>query len=134
MTGPFKYVDASGDCWEWTATRSEGGYGRYNHEGRLQAAHRVVWELLVGPIPKGHTLDHLCRNRGCVNPDHLEPVTMRENTLRGYGISAENARKTHCKNGHLFDADNTYYEGTWRRCKACIRNRARRYYWERQAS
>lgn len=78
-------VDASGDCWEWTAARNPEGYGRIGAGGtgsRILHAHRVAWELLVGPIPVGYEVDHLCRNRGCVNPDHLEPVTKLENIRR----------------------------------------------------
>ena len=81
-------VDASGDCWEWTATK-RGGYGRIRGQhdgaerGRYLQAHRVGWELLVGPIPEGMTIDHLCRNRGCQNIDHLEVVTLAENIRRG---------------------------------------------------
>lgn len=72
------YVDASGDCWEWTAHVQENGYGRWQNEW----AHRKVWEFLVGPIPKGLDVDHLCMNKRCVNPDHLEPVTRAENMRR----------------------------------------------------
>lgn len=80
----FSHVDASGDCWEWTGTRSIGGrYGAVRWEGRMRPAHRVVWEVLVGPIASDLELDHLCRNLGCVNPDHLDPVTHRVNSLRG---------------------------------------------------
>src|SRR6266576_3456485 len=94
-------VDRRGseECWPWQANRGRG-YGNVWIAGRMYRAHRVAYELLIGPIPEGLTLDHLCRNRGCVNPAHLEPVTSRENTLRGEGISANNARKTHCKHGH----------------------------------
>ena len=78
-------IDARGDCWEWTAaTGGKGyGYGWCSNDKRMKGAHRLIWELLVGPIPEGLTLDHLCRNKLCVNPDHLEPVTHQVNILRG---------------------------------------------------
>lgn len=126
MRDPFQYVDASGDCWEWTGPLDEAGYGRFWTGEKLVSAHRTVWELLVGPI--GDTLDHLCRVRHCVNPDHLEPVAQGVNTLRGYGPTAQNARKTHCKNGHPFNEANTWLEGTWRRCRRCRCEAVKRHY------
>ena len=104
-------VEQTPGCWNWRGVTTSG-YGRIKVHGHTVVAHRVAWELLRGPIPEGLTLDHLCRNRGCVNPDHLEPVTGRENTLRGVGASAQQARKTHCKRGHPFDEKNT---------RACLR-------------
>lgn len=100
----FAKVDASGVCWEWTAS-NDGckGYGRFDK----QSAHRWAFEYLVGPIPAGMTLDHLCRNPACVNPDHLEVVSFGVNTLRGGSVSALNARKTHCLRGHPFSDFNT---------------------------
>ena len=110
-------------CWLWTGNISGGtGYGGINYKNRQQGAHRVVYELLVGPIPDGLELDHLCRVRRCVNPGHLEPVTHRENALRGLGPSAGNATATHCIHGHPFDADNTYVKSNGHRfCKVCAR-------------
>lgn len=97
----FAKVDAEGICWEWTAATMKNGYGVFNKGNRKTAlAHRFVWELLVGPIPDNHQIDHLCRNRKCVNPDHLEPVLQVENLRRGYSPAAINKRKTHCVNGH----------------------------------
>lgn len=85
-------VDTSGICWEWTAARSDG-YGQFKSgPGEPAGAHRWAYQYLVGPIPVGVQLDHLCRNRACVNPDHLEPVSQRENILRGYGGAGRTIR------------------------------------------
>lgn len=109
---------ASG-CWLWIGDQAHG-YGRFvNNLRRLTPAHRFAYELWVGPIPEGLTLDHLCRNPPCVKPAHLEPVTVRINILRSDGLAAKEARQTHCKRGHPFDMFNTRWEYGWRRCRAC---------------
>lgn len=97
---------APGGCWDWTGALDRGGYGRTWSWTKVVAAHRLSYELRVGPIPVGLDLDHLCRNRRCVNPDHLEPVTRRENVLRGEGPSGQAARRTHCPTGHALEGDN----------------------------
>ncbi|HEV2928117.1 MAG TPA: HNH endonuclease signature motif containing protein, partial [Propionibacteriaceae bacterium] len=103
-------VDRSGGpdaCWPWTANRMDSGYGRYSIDGRSKLAHRISYELSVGSIPDGLQIDHLCRNKPCVNPTHLEAVTQRENLLRGDTVPARNAARTHCANGHEFTPENT---------------------------
>lgn len=95
-------------CWIWTGSKLKTGYGTLGINKMNVLAHRLSYELNVGPIPEGMTIDHKCRNRSCVNPDHLEPVTMYENVMRGNSPSSINARRTHCKNGHPFDDSNTY--------------------------
>lgn len=110
-------------CWLWTASRYLGGYGQLWVDGRLVPAHRFAYELLTGPIPEGLQLDHLCRVPACVNPDHLEPVTQRENILRGEAPSAKHAIKTHCPHGHPFSPENTYVRPSGRACRACGRAR-----------
>ena len=114
----WERVDASGDCWMWTGAKSPNGYGRW---GDNLYAHRVSWEYLVGPIENGLHMDHLCRVRLCVNPDHLETVAQRVNTLRGYALSAQEARQTRCKRGHEFTPENTGTAGKSGRryCRFC---------------
>ncbi len=103
-----------------------GGYGLAWHKGHNNLAHRRVYELLRGPIPEGLTLDHLCRERSCVNPDHLEPVTFRENIRRGQSPPGINSRMTHCKNGHPLSGDNIRIETSGgRRCRTCDNERCR---------
>jgi hypothetical protein len=94
-------------CWLWTGSLDSHGYGKFSIKHRSIPAYRFSYETFVGPRPPGATLDHLCRNRRCVNPAHLEPVANRINILRGVSPAAVNAHKTHCKTGHPFDSANT---------------------------
>lgn len=115
-------VDTTGICWEWTGSLTGPGHGHLWFQGRYRGAHCVAYELLVGPIPAGLHLDHLCRNRPCVNPDHLEPVTPAENIRRGSSLSAQRARRTECPKGHPYDAENTVTDRRGRRyCRECRR-------------
>jgi len=117
------------DCWIWIGALDGHGYGDFRTCGKWIGAHRFSYELYVGPIPKGLVIDHLCRNPRCVNPEHLEPVTMAENTARGIGQSARNSAKTHCIHGHEFSPENTGRDGRGRRiCKACLSARNRKSY------
>ena len=125
-----KVVIANDGCWEWTG--AGGSYGSTRNGDRTQVAHRAFYEEFVGPIPVGLTLDHLCRNRRCVRPGHLEPVTNKVNVLRGEGPTAVNARKTHCIHGHEFTPENTYLYSTGRQCRACAIERSRRSYERRK--
>ncbi len=118
---PFdaKWQQNEKGCWQWTGAVQSGGYG--NFRGRL--AHRVSWETRVGKIPANMTIDHLCRNRLCVNPAHLRVVTQKENNLAGFSPTAINKRRTHCVNGHEFTPENAKIvqrkDGPHRKCRKC---------------
>lgn len=122
-------VDKSTDCWLWRGARTkraEGmGYGQFRRQGGAQwTAHRVAWDLVGREIPDGLVLDHLCRVRLCVNPDHLEAVTPYENFCRGEAVSARSLRQTHCKRGHPLSGNNVRVESSGRRrCLTCKRGR-----------
>lgn len=123
------------DCIEHQGARTRGGYGTLSVDGRTVLAHRKAWQDRFGPVPNGLQLDHLCRNRACINPEHLEPVTRRENILRGVSFSAVNARKRHCPKGHPYTDENTYMDRKGRQCRLCratatdstVAERSRRY-------
>lgn len=131
---PFRYIPdlelietrtmrTPSGCWEWQGYVNKYGYGdagrRIDGKYRHIMAHRLAYLTLVGPIPEGMQLDHLCRNRRCVNPAHLEPVTCKENLLRGETHAAANAAKTECPKGHPYDDGNTVRKSGGRSCRAC---------------
>ncbi len=123
----WRFVTQRDDCWVWTGSKNNG-YGHFwNGAGRTYA-HRWAYESMVGEIPDGLTLDHLCRVRACVNPSHLDPTPIRVNTLRGNAVSAINARRTGCRFGHPFTV-----LGGRRVCREC-RKAARTRYRERSAA
>jgi hypothetical protein len=116
-------VDKTDGCWLWTGRLTPDGYGIFDVKTTTVRAHRFAYELHVGPIPPGLEIDHLCRVRHCVNPDHLEAVTPQVNTLRSDSIQGINGRKTQCIRGHMFSPENTYVIPTSgsRNCLSCKR-------------
>lgn len=146
---PRKLIDSlsqdlgEGECWPWLGRRGRNGYGIAvipMSRGEGTSAHRLVWELLNGPVPDGWQVDHLCHDpascalgsacphRCCVNPTHLEPVTPKTNLMRSGSFVAVNATKTHCYKGHPFGPENTYVAPNGRRaCRTCQRANWRRY-------
>lgn len=118
-------IDKNGGCWQWTWPADRGGYARFKAAGVREMVHRLAYRLFIGAIPHGLTIDHLCRNRVCVRPDHLEAVSMRTNVIRGDTITGRNHRKTHCPRGHAYDLLNTYRDPSGRRhCIICERARS----------
>ena len=114
-------VNRKTECWEWTASLS-CGYGQISINTIPRRAHRISYEIFVGEIPRHLVIDHLCRNKKCVNPKHLELVTMRENVMRGIGPTAINKAKTVCLRGHLLSGDNLYVRPNGNReCRTCVR-------------
>lgn len=128
-------VDDEG-CWVWQRPLMQGrsaGYGMLNVRGKAMLVHRAAYEEFVGPIPEGHQIDHLCENRACINPKHLEPVLPHVNTERGNSFAAKFARQTHCLRGHEFTTENTIRReqtngrvGIYRLCRECVRIRDQR--------
>ncbi len=117
-----QYEVADNGCWLWAGPHNSDGYGRAPILGGYALAHRLSYELYVGSIPDGLDLDHLCCQRLCVNYEHLEPVTRRENILRGNGLAAQNARKEECPDGHPYRGDNLYTKPNGGRiCRTCHR-------------
>lgn len=113
------YVIQENGCWDWVGNRLPSGYGQAWHDGRVQTAHRVMYQKERGPIEPGWDVDHLCRNRGCVNPNHLEAVPHRTNVIRGTGWAGRNAAKSHCPQGHLLAGDNLRANRGYRECAVC---------------
>ena len=128
MDIPWSKIKKTRTCWLWGNNKR---YGRYEKNGKRYIAHRFVYEALVGKIPKGFELDHLCRNPPCVNPKHLEPVTPRENKLRGIGVGAMAIKRTHCPKGHSLEGKDIWRQPKvvrltgevvfWRGCRMCRR-------------
>jgi hypothetical protein len=128
------YEIAESGCWEWRGYLNDHGYGQIGVDGVSVYAHRWSYEHFIGPIPAGKQIDHLCRNRKCCNPAHLEAVTPLVNNRRGESPWSVNARKTHCIRGHEFTQANTYVnKHGWRSCRQCMRISAAKAYARRKA-
>lgn len=134
MESFWSMVDKSGDCWLWKGATNNGGYGLSSLKGVNTTAHRKSFIISNPDINiTGLDIDHLCRNRLCVKPSHLEAVSHAENCRRGNGFSGINSRKTHCKNGHEFNSENTIIEKLGRKCRLCnlerVKKKSKEKYW-----
>lgn len=125
-------VEKTETCWNWTCPPTTAGYGQFqDYSHHMVLAHRWAYENLVGPIPEGLVIDHLCRNRMCVNPAHLEPVTIKENNRRGAGSGGDlNPHKGFCSRGHERLPESLLPSGN---CRPCFNELARKYYYQRKA-
>jgi len=124
----FARLEAEGECWIWTGAKTRLGYGQIRIERRTEYVHRTLYELAHGQIPPGLVLDHLCRNPSCARPSHLEPVSQKENVVRGES-GAWQRRKTHCPHGHPYSPENTYSRPSRpneRACRTCRRESKRK--------
>lgn len=116
----IEYVQVTGFCWLWTGQLTDKGYGQVRFNGKMMRAHRATYLFLVGEPPEELVTNHLCKVRNCVNPDHMEFVTQRENVMYSYSPASENARKTHCKRGHELLGSNLYVKPSGQRiCRTC---------------
>ena len=127
----FHSVEQANGCWDWAGALNKDGYGNTRYRGKSYVASRAAYEGFVGPIPEGLTIDHLCRNRKCVNPSHLEPVTFDENQRRRRGL-VKRALVSHCKRGHEYSEANSYYHRGRRFCRACHKADKQQRYAKRQ--
>lgn len=117
-------VEKTSSCWIWKGNVGSNGYGQFGYNYKVVSSHRLAYQLTKGEIPEGMELDHLCKNTLCVNPEHLEIVNRRENTLRSSNFAAVNARKTHCIRGHEFTSKNTIVlANRGRSCRTCQNER-----------
>jgi hypothetical protein len=122
----WQKVQKTDSCWLWTGAINNSGYGLFWYNKKMRLAHRIAYETIKGCIPEGMQLDHLCRVRQCVNPNHLEIVTSKVNTLRGEGVASNNAKKTHCPRGHSYSGDNLFFDKRgYRNCRECHRINSR---------
>lgn len=117
-------------CITYKVNISDQGYGRISLNSKTYKAHRIVYKLFKGALSKHLEIDHLCRNRACINPEHLEQVTHKINVLRGESTNAKNARKTHCKRGHVLKGRNVYIVNKkgHRSCNTCKKAYSKNYY------
>ena len=128
--------ESLGPCWLWQGSTVARGYGHFGWQKRERPAHRMAYEMLVGQIPQGLVLDHLCRVRHCVNPAHLEPVTQAENMRRGTvrdGRVQKSLSATHCKYGHPYDGRNLIMKNGHRNCRTCLNRWWMEWYRRKQA-
>lgn len=122
-----------GFCWEWNRKLNNRGYGVTNVNKKRWYVHRLMWTLMVGPIPDGMEIDHMCRNRACCNPEHLDLVTGQVNTLRGVSPASSHAKRDECSYGHEYTAETMHVVRGARRCRICERRRDKERYERKKA-